>query len=51
MLKRFTEPSTHAGLAALSQVLSVFCPQWGAVFNAATVLLGALAVALPERAQ
>lgn len=47
--RRLTEPSSHAGLAALAQVLSVFAPQWAAVLNAATVLFGALAVAIPEQ--
>lgn len=46
--QRLNEPSSHAGLAALSQVLKVFMPQWAGVFDAASALLGALAVAIPE---
>lgn len=49
-LKRFAEPSTHAGMAGMAQVLKAFAPQWGVVFDCATALLAALAVAMPEKA-
>lgn len=49
LLARAAEPSTHAGLAALSQALKFFAPQWGAVFDAATGLFAALAVAMKEK--
>lgn len=46
---RITEPSTHAGIAVVSQVLKTFAPPWAAVFDALTMLCGALAVAIPEK--
>lgn len=48
LLQRFNEASTHAGMAALVQLLSLVFPQWGAVFNCLTGLFGALAVAIPS---
>lgn len=49
-LSRFAEPSTHAGLAALSQALKFLAPQWAAVLDAGTAFFAALAVAMPEAA-
>lgn len=49
IFSRITEPSSHAGLAAASQLLKVVAPAWGAVFDAATGLFSALAFALTEK--
>jgi len=46
---RVAEPSTHAGLAMLAQVAGAFFPQYAAIAQAATVLFGTIAVALPEK--
>ena len=40
---RISEPSTHAGIAAISQALGFFFPQYAVIANAATVLFGAVA--------
>lgn len=50
MMKRFTEPSTWAGVAALLQVLSAFLPpQYQPIVTAITAAAGAGAVALREQ--
>ena len=49
ILDRLTEPSSHAGLAALTQAAKFILPGWAPVIDALTALLAALAVALPER--
>jgi hypothetical protein len=46
IIERFKQGSTHAGLAAVSQVIKIFFPQWAVVFDAATALLGSLAVVI-----
>ena len=46
---RAAEPSTHAGIAAVAQAAGMIWPQYAAFANAAAVLFGALAVAMPER--
>lgn len=50
MVRRAAEPSTHAGLAAAAQLANTFAPSWGPVFDAASALFVALAVALKEKA-
>ncbi|HTQ99564.1 MAG TPA: hypothetical protein VMH83_06220 [Candidatus Acidoferrum sp.] len=47
-LKRLSEPSTHAGIAALLQVGKTFAPQYAGVIDGFTVLFGALAALVPE---
>jgi len=46
LMDRLKQGSSHAGLAAVAQVLKVFFPAWAPVFDAGTLLLGSLAVAL-----
>lgn len=47
---RAREPSSHAGLAALSQALKYFLPpQYGQVADAAAALFASLAVILAEK--
>lgn len=46
---RLLEPSTHAGLAVLVQVVKVLAPEWSAVADAASVFFASLAVALREK--
>lgn len=49
MLKRFGEPSTWAGIAAIFQVLKSFLPVHNQVYaDALTLGAGAIAGALPE---
>lgn len=48
LLARFSEASTHAGLATILQAVKFLLPApWAAVLDAGTVLFGALAVAIP----
>lgn len=49
ILDRMTEPSSHAGLAALTQAAKFLLPGWAPVLDAATALLAALAVAMREK--
>lgn len=49
LFARLAEPSTAAGIAAVSQAAKFISPTWGAVFDAVTGLFGALAVALSEK--
>lgn len=51
ILKRITEPSSHAGLAAASQGLKFFWPAGAGILDALTALFAAIAVALPEKGQ
>ena len=47
---RIKEPSTWAGLAALLQVVKIFFPVYGLVFDGLAAAAGSVAVAMPERA-
>lgn len=49
ILDRIVEPSTMAGMAAISQVIAAVSPTWAAVFHGFTVAFGALAVAMREK--
>lgn len=51
VISRLKEPSSHAALAALVQVLSFLMPQYATVFNTLTVVFGALGFGLPETAK
>lgn len=50
VIERVKEPSTWAGLAAILQAVGFFFPQYAVLVNAATVLAGCAAGAMPERA-
>lgn len=47
-MKRLSEPSTWAGFATLFQVLGAAFPAYAIALHGATILAGALAVAIPE---
>lgn len=47
-MKRVTEPSTWAGIAALAQLLKAFFPAHAIVIDAVTAAAGAAAVTLTE---
>lgn len=49
ILQRASEPSTHAGLAALAQVIGGFFPQYALIANVASAAFGALAVGMHEQ--
>jgi hypothetical protein len=49
LFARLREPSTHAGLSALLLALAQLIPAYGVVFNAAAIVLGGGAMAIPER--
>ncbi len=49
VISRIKEPSTHAGISALAQLVKVFAPQWGAVLDVVAMLTASLAVAMPEQ--
>lgn len=52
LFARFSEASTHAGLAAIMQAAKYLLPApWALVLDAATGLFGALAVAIPGSSQ
>jgi hypothetical protein len=40
---RLSEPSTHAGLAAIMQGAKILAPQYSAVFDCFTLLFGGIA--------
>jgi hypothetical protein len=49
LLARMSEPSSHAGLAAVLQAFSYFFPQYNAVLTALAVLFGGVAIATPAK--
>jgi len=49
VFSRFTEPSSHAGIAILLQAAKAFFPEYAGVIDGATAFFGALAVALREK--
>jgi hypothetical protein len=49
VLNRAAEPSTWAGMAAIFQAVGFFFPQYVVLANAATVVAGCVAGAVPER--
>lgn len=48
--KRGNEPSTHAGIAAMSQGLKLLAPHWGFAFDILTMAFGALAAVKSDQA-
>jgi hypothetical protein len=48
-MKRFTEPSTWAGFAALFQAGAALAPQYAFALHCATVLAGTLAGLIAEK--
>jgi hypothetical protein len=47
--KRISEPSTHAGLAVICQVVKTMAPQYGFVFDALSMLTGGAATVMSEK--